>query len=173
MATTQTDARARSLAPRNTRLNEIVAIALFALGALLLLCLIFFNPNDNSLNSTGASVTRNLVGPAGAYVSDALLQTFGLAAFLLPFLLFALAWRRFRTRRMRAPFQRVVGLVTILLAASSLFALFNFPLLFDRRVRAGGLLGTLIADMLKGALTTVGATILLTAIAATGVLLAT
>ena len=173
MATTQTDARARTIAPRNTRLNEIVAIALFALGALLLLCLIFFNPNDNSLNSAGASATRNLVGPVGAYVSDALLQTFGLAAYLLPLLLFAIAWRRFRTRRLHAPLQRVVGLITLLLASSSLLALFNFPLLFDRRVRAGGMMGTLIADTLGGALHTVGAAILLTAVAATGVLLAT
>jgi DNA segregation ATPase FtsK/SpoIIIE, S-DNA-T family len=173
MATTQTDARARGLAPRNTRLNEIVAIALFALGALLLLCLVFFNPNDNSLNSTGAAATRNLVGPVGAYVSDALLQTFGLAAYLLPLLLFALAWRRFRTRRLRAPLQRIIGLITILLASSSLLALFNFPLLFDRRVRAGGMIGTLIADTLGGALHTVGASVLLTAVAATGVLLAT
>ncbi|HYX41655.1 MAG TPA: DNA translocase FtsK 4TM domain-containing protein, partial [Pyrinomonadaceae bacterium] len=150
MSTTQTDARARGLAPRNTRLNEIVAIALFALGALLLLCLVFFNPNDTSLNSTGATATHNLVGPAGAYVSDALLQTFGLAAFLLPLLLFALAWRRFRTRRLHAPLLRVVGLITILLASSSLLALFSFPLLYDHRVRAGGMMGTLIADTLAG-----------------------
>src|SRR5918911_5642247 len=116
MATTQPGARPKPpqpLAPRRTRLNEIVAIALFALGALLLLCIVFFNPNDNSLNSTGATATRNLVGPAGAYVSDALLQTFGLAAFLLPFLLFALAWRRFRTRRLQAPWLRLCGLAVI------------------------------------------------------------
>ena len=176
MAITQSDARPKppqALAPRNTRLNEIVAIALFALGALLLLCLVFFNPNDNSLNSTGATATRNLVGPVGAYVADALLQTFGLAAYLLPVLLFALAWRRFRTRRLHAPLLRVVGLVTIMLAASSLLALFSFPLLFDRRVRAGGMLGTLVADTLAGALNTVGAGVLLAAVAATGVLLAT
>jgi S-DNA-T family DNA segregation ATPase FtsK/SpoIIIE len=173
MATTQTDTRQRPLAPRNTRLNEIVAIALFALGALLLLCLVFFNPNDNSLNSTGAGATSNLVGPAGAYVADALLQTFGLAAYLLPLLLFALAWRRFRTRRLHAPLLRLVGLLTILLASSSLLALFSFPLLFDARVRAGGAMGTLIANALAAALNTVGAGILLTAIAATGVLLAT
>ncbi|HEX8070544.1 MAG TPA: DNA translocase FtsK [Pyrinomonadaceae bacterium] len=173
MATTQSDTRARAVAPRNTRLNEIVAIALFALGALLLLCLVFFNPNDNSLNSTGAPTTRNLVGPVGAYVSDALLQTFGLAAYLLPLLLFAVAWRRFRTRRLHAPLLRVAGLVTVLLAASSLLALFRLPLLFDGRVRAGGLVGTLIADTLAGALNTVGAGILLGALAAVGVLLAT
>ncbi len=173
MAITQADTRTKLLVPRNTRLNEIVAIALFALGALLLLCLVFFAPNDNSWNSVGAGATRNLVGPVGAYVADALLQTFGLAAYLLPLLLFMLAWRRFRTRRLHAPLQRIVGLVTILLAAASLLALFRLPLLFDGRVRAGGMTGTLIASTLAGALNTVGATILLSAIAATGLLLAT
>ena len=173
MAITQTDTRQRPLAPRNTRLNEIVAIALFVLGVLLLLCLLFFNPNDNSLNSTGASTTRNLVGPVGAYVSDALLQTFGLAAYLLPPLLFALAWRRFRTRRLHAPLLRVFGLLVILLSSAALLGLFNFPLLFDRRVRAGGMLGTLVANTLASALNTVGAGILLGALLATGVLLAT
>ena len=103
MASIQSDPRTKPRAPRNTRLNEIVAIALGALGALLLLCLVFFHPNDNSLNSTGAGETRNLVGPVGAYVSDALLQTFGLAAYLLPLLLFGLAWRRFRTPRLHPP----------------------------------------------------------------------
>ncbi len=173
MATTQVDTRTKLLVPRNTRLNEIVAITLFALGALLALCLVFFNPNDNSLNSVGANATRNLVGPVGAYVADALLQTFGLAAYLLPLLLFALAWRRFRTRRLHAPLQRIVGLVTILLAAAALLALFRPPLLFDGRVRAGGMTGTLIAVTLVGALNTVGAAILLSALAATGLLLAT
>ena len=173
MATTQSDTRQRPVAARNTRRNEIVAIALFELGALLVLCLLFFNPNDSSLNSTGAGATRNLIGPAGAYVSDALLQTFGLAAYLLPLLLFALAWRRFRTRRLRAPLARVAGLLTVLLAAASLLALFSFPLLFDGRVRAGGLVGTVVADTLAGALNTVGAGILLSALLATGVLLAT
>jgi S-DNA-T family DNA segregation ATPase FtsK/SpoIIIE len=173
MATTQTDTRQRPLAPRNRRLNEIVAIALFALGALLLLCLVFFNPNDNSLNSTGAGATHNLIGLAGAYVSDVLLQTFGLAAYLLPLLIFALAWRRFRTRRLPVPLQRIVGLCTVLLSIAALLALFNFPLIFDRRVRAGGWTGVLLANWWAHLLGTVGAAILLCAVAATGVLLAT
>src|SRR5919206_2485718 len=176
MATTQPGARPKPpqpLAPRRTRLNEIIAVALCALGVLLLLCLVFFNPNDNSLNSTGASTTRNLVGPVGAYVSDALLQTFGLAAYLLPLLLFALAWRRFRTRRLQAPLLRIFGLAVILLSAAALLGLFSFPLLFDRRVRAGGALGTLIAGALASALNTVGAGILLGALLVTGILLAT
>ncbi|MGI9105007.1 MAG: DNA translocase FtsK [Pyrinomonadaceae bacterium] len=175
MATTRTDMRTNSLPlpQRNSRRNEIIAIALFALGLLLTLCLVFFNPDDSSLNSVGQRETHNLVGPVGAYVSDLLLQTFGVASYLLPLLLFLAAWRRFRTRRIHAPFSRIIGLVTLLLSVSSLLALGSLPLLFDGRVRAGGFLGAFVADNLAGALNSLGACVLLLAVAATGLLLAT
>jgi S-DNA-T family DNA segregation ATPase FtsK/SpoIIIE len=178
MATTQTQTRANQLPlpqqqPRNSRRNEIIAIALFALGMLLTLCLVFFNPNDPSLNSAGQDETRNLIGPVGAYVSDVMLQSVGLASYLLPLLLLLAAWRRFRTRRIHAPISRIIGLVTLLLSASGILALASLPLLFDGRVSAGGFIGTLVAGTLASALNGVGALVLLLALAATGLLLAT
>jgi S-DNA-T family DNA segregation ATPase FtsK/SpoIIIE len=176
MATTQTQTRSNQLplAPqRNSRRNEIIAIALFALGMLLTLCLVFFNPNDPSLNSAGQTETRNLVGPVGAYVSDVMLQSVGLASYLLPFLLFLAAWRRFRTRRIFAPVSRIIGLLMLLFSVSAIFALVGMPLLFDRSVSAGGFIGTFVATKLADALGRVGALVLLLALAATGLLLAT
>ncbi|HEX8423279.1 MAG TPA: DNA translocase FtsK 4TM domain-containing protein, partial [Pyrinomonadaceae bacterium] len=137
------------------------------------LCLVFFNPNDPSLNSAGQQETRNLIGPVGAYVSDVMLQTVGLASYLLPLLLLLAAWRRFRTRRIHAPVSRIIGLVTLLLAASAILALVSLPLLFDGRVSAGGFVGTFVASNLAGALGGVGSLVLLLALAATGLLLAT
>ncbi|HEV2881068.1 MAG TPA: DNA translocase FtsK [Pyrinomonadaceae bacterium] len=177
MATTQTDTRTHQLPlqspQRNSRRNEIIAIALFALGLMLTLCLIFFNPNDPSLNSAGQDETQNLVGPVGAYVSDAMLQTVGLASYLLPLLLFLAAWRRFRTRRIHAPVTRIAGLLTLLISASAILALLRMPLLFDGRVSAGGFVGTFVASNLASALNNVGAFVLLLALASTGLLLAT
>ena len=175
MATAQADARLRSggTQPRNTRRNEIVAIALFALSALLALCLLSYNPDDPSWVSTGAASARNWTGRVGANVAALLFQTFGLAAGLLPLLLVAAAWRRFRTRRIHAPLSRVVGLVTLTLAAASLLALYVSEPLSDRSFNAGGFVGVLIAESLKGVLNTVGATIMLAAAAAVGLLLAT
>jgi S-DNA-T family DNA segregation ATPase FtsK/SpoIIIE len=177
MATTQTDTRTHQLPlqspQRNSRRNEIIAIALFALGLMLTLCLVFFNPNDTSFNARGENETRNLVGPVGAYVSDAMLQTVGLASYLLPLLLFLAAWRRFRTRRIHAPVSRIVGLLTLLVSASAVLALSHLPLLFDGRVSAGGFIGTFVASNLSSALNAVGALVLLLALAATGLLLAT
>jgi S-DNA-T family DNA segregation ATPase FtsK/SpoIIIE len=173
MATTQTEARAKAAAPKNTRRNEIIAIALFALGLLLALCLFSYRPDDPSWNAAGASETRNLVGAVGANVATSLFQSVGLAAYLLPLLLFAAAWRRFRTRRIHAPLSRILGLITLVVASSALLALSSVGPIIDKSFRPGGVTGTLIAEVLAGWLNTVGASVLLVALAATGLLLAT
>jgi S-DNA-T family DNA segregation ATPase FtsK/SpoIIIE len=175
MATAQIEARLKAggAPPRNTRRNEIVAIALFALSALMTLCLVSYNPDDASWVSAGASEARNWTGRVGANVAAALFQSFGLAAGLLPLLLVAAAWRRFRTRRIHAPLGRVIGLATLTLAASSLLALYVTEPLFDRSFNAGGFVGVLFAESLKGVLNTAGATVMLAAAAAVGLLLAT
>lgn len=176
MATSQTELGAKPAAPKNKRRNEIIAIALFALSLLLALCLIPFshNPNDPSWNLAGQTEpAHNWIGTIGANVSEALFQFVGLAAYLLPLLLLAAAWRRFRTRHIRAPFSRVIGLVTLMLSASALLALSRFSPIFDASVEPGGMAGTLIARVFESGLNTVGASVLLVALAATGLLLAT
>jgi S-DNA-T family DNA segregation ATPase FtsK/SpoIIIE len=174
MATTQAETRTKpAAANRGPRLGEIVGILLLALGLLLALCLVFFHPDDPSLNSAGRGVTNNLIGPAGAYVSDLFLQPFGLAAYLLPLLLFVAAWRRFSKRPLRAPLARVAGLLVILLSAAALLALGGMPRMFDGRVEAGGFVGLFIAGGLAGVVGTVGALVVLSALVSVGVLLAT
>ncbi|HEU4597195.1 MAG TPA: DNA translocase FtsK 4TM domain-containing protein, partial [Pyrinomonadaceae bacterium] len=177
MATAQTDVRMKPKgdagAPRNTRRNEIIAIALFAVSALLALCLVSYNPNDSSWSAAGEGGTSNWTGAVGANVAAALFQFFGLAAVLLPLLLVAAAWRRFRTRRIHAPLSRVAGLVAVTLAIASLFALYLTEPLFDGSFNAGGFVGVLLAESLKSVLNTVGTSVMLIALAAVGLLLAT
>src|SRR5882672_3056321 len=160
-------------APRNTRVNEIVAIALVALGLLLFLCLFSYNPNDPSWNAAGETGSHNWIGAVGANVAAASFQSIGLAAYLLPFLFLAAAWRRFRSRRINAPVSRVIGLILVVLSSSALLALAHFRSFFDASFNAGGLAGVMISRALVSGLNTVGAAILLAAIAATGLLLAT
>jgi S-DNA-T family DNA segregation ATPase FtsK/SpoIIIE len=175
MATTEFEEQPRIITPRNSRWNEITAILLLAVGLLLALCLVSaaFNPNDPSWNSVGQTETHNWAGTIGAYVSAALFQSIGLAAYLLPCLLLAAAWRRFRTRSFRAPLSRLLGLVILTLAAAALLSIANIRPVFDRSVEPGGLVGTLISRGLASGLNTIGATVLLIAVAATGLLLAT
>src|SRR5881296_2412257 len=141
---------------RNTRANEIIAIALIALALLLGLCLASYNPNDPSWNAAGESATHNWIGAVGANVAAGLFQTIGLAAYLLPLLLLAAAWRRFRSRRMRTEYSRLTGLAIVVLSSSALLALANIRPLFDRSFNAGGLVGVIIARSLVSALNTTG-----------------
>ncbi|MGZ5437987.1 MAG: DNA translocase FtsK [Pyrinomonadaceae bacterium] len=160
-------------APERSRLNEIIVIALVAAALLLGLCLASYHPNDPSWNAAGEASARNWIGTVGANVAAALFQSIGLAAYLIPFLILAAAWRRFRTQRINAPVYRLLGLTIVVLSAAALLTLANIHPFFDASFNAGGLIGVLIARALVAGLNTVGAAILLTAIAATGILLAT
>jgi S-DNA-T family DNA segregation ATPase FtsK/SpoIIIE len=172
MAAIQQDIELEST-ERNTRTNEIIAIGLVALALLLGLCLASYNPNDPSWNAAGETAARNWVGVVGANVAAALFQAIGLAGYLLPFLIIAAAWRRFRSRRINAPISRLSGLLMLVLASAALLSLANIKPFFDASFNAGGLVGALIARALVSGLNTVGATILLAAVTATGLLLAT
>ncbi|MGH9933072.1 MAG: DNA translocase FtsK 4TM domain-containing protein, partial [Pyrinomonadaceae bacterium] len=175
MATTEFEEQPRIITPRNTRRNEIVAILLLAVGLLLALCLVSaaFYPNDPSWNSAGQTETHNWTGVIGSNVAAFLFQCIGLAAFLLPCLFIAAAWRRFKTLSFHAPLSRLLGLVLLTLAAASLLSIANIQPIFDLSVQPGGIVGTLISRGLASGLNTVGATVLLIAVAATGLLLAT
>jgi S-DNA-T family DNA segregation ATPase FtsK/SpoIIIE len=175
MATSQLEDKPRIITLRNSRRNEIMAILFLAFGLLLSLCLVSaaFYPNDPSWNSAGQTNTFNWAGSIGANVAAALFQFVGLAAYLLPVLLLAAAWRRFRAHSIHAPFYRLLGLVTLVVGASALLSISGVRPLFDATVQPGGLVGTLIGRTLADGLNNVGATVLLVAFAATGLLLAT
>jgi S-DNA-T family DNA segregation ATPase FtsK/SpoIIIE len=173
--TTHIEEKPRVIFPRAGRGNEILAILFIALGLLLALCLISaaFYPNDPSWNSAGAAETHNWAGAIGANVAATAFQFIGLAAYLLPLLLFAAAWRRFHTAAIHSAWSRIIGLVILVVSASALLSISQLHPLFDSSVQPGGLLGAVVAQGLASGLSNVGATVLLVAIAATGLLLAT
>jgi S-DNA-T family DNA segregation ATPase FtsK/SpoIIIE len=175
MTTTHIEERPRLIIPRAGRRNEIFAVLLMAVGVLLALCLVSaaFYPNDPSWNSSGQPATQNWAGSIGANVAATAFQFIGLASYLLPLLLFAAAVRRFRTKAFQSQWTRVIGLVVLVMAAASLLSISALPALFDSSVQPGGLLGAVVAQGLASGLNTVGATVILMAIAATGLLLAT
>jgi DNA segregation ATPase FtsK/SpoIIIE, S-DNA-T family len=175
MATTQAEEKARVITPRGGRRNEILAILFLAVGLLLALCLISaaFYPNDPSWNAAGQTETQNWTGSIGANVAATVFQFIGLAGYLLPLLLFAAAWRRFSTRSIQSPLSRIAGLIVLVVAASALLSISHLRPLFDSSVQPGGLLGAVVAEGLASGLNRIGATIVLVAIAAMGLLLAT
>ncbi|HVF22667.1 MAG TPA: DNA translocase FtsK [Pyrinomonadaceae bacterium] len=175
MSTTHIEQQPRVIIPRASRRNEILAILLLAVGSLLALCLISaaFYPNDPSWNSAGLSETQNWAGSIGANVAATAFQFIGLASFLLPLLLLGAAWRQFRRNAAHHPWTRIAGLIVLVIAASALLSISPMKPLFDSSVQPGGLLGAVVSQGLASGLSNVGATVLLVAIAATGLLLAT
>ncbi len=175
MAITELEEKPRVIVVRTSRRNEIVAILFLALGLLLALCLVSaaYFPNDPSWNSAGQTETRNWAGFIGANVAAALFQAIGIAAFLIPVLFFAASWRRLRAKALRPSLFPLIGLITLVLSAAALLSISQLSPVFDASVQPGGLIGTVIARMLAGGLNTVGATVILLAFAATGLLLAT
>ena len=70
-------------------LNILFYSSLTVLALFLITLLVSFNANDNSFFkfSSEAKKTFNLIGPVGAFLSDLLLKSFGITAYLLPFTL--------------------------------------------------------------------------------------
>ncbi len=82
------------------RMMEIVGIATAGFGLALLMALFTYSPGDPSLNHATARSPVNLLGLPGAYISDLLLQTFGLAIVLAPVAFITWGVRMVRTHHL-------------------------------------------------------------------------
>jgi S-DNA-T family DNA segregation ATPase FtsK/SpoIIIE len=82
------------------RMMELMGAAVAAAGVVLLLALFTYSPGDPSLNHATGRAPHNIVGVPGAYISDLLLQTFGLAIILVPVALITWGVRMVRTHHL-------------------------------------------------------------------------
>ncbi|WP_428670464.1 DNA translocase FtsK 4TM domain-containing protein [Reyranella sp.] len=82
------------------RLMELVGVGFAALGVAMLMAVFTFSTADPSLNHATGNAPVNLMGVPGAYVSDVLLQTFGLAIVLVPVALITWGVRMLRTHHL-------------------------------------------------------------------------
>ena len=118
--------------------------------------------------------TENLIGPAGAFLSEAFLQVFGLASYLLAAFLFLAGWNRFWCEPIDSRISKVVGLATLVTSFSALLALAlgEIPL-GGQLAPAGGAFGQLFASYLVSLLNPIGAFILLVTLWFTALTVAT
>ena len=131
------------------RLNELVGLVSLAAVVYLILILVSFYPQDASWNTVAPSGdARNLGGHVGAYLADLLLQSLGLAAFLIPALLTSLAWKWINSAEIEAQWIRLAGGTLLFLALTATFGFLSDWRLFDSTIPAGGLLGSLLASVL-------------------------
>jgi len=158
---------------RNRRLNELIGLLVMAVAVLLFLSLVSYHPTDPSLDTVGSGPVRNWIGPAGAFVSDSLLQIEGIAAFILPILLGALGWTWLSSRPIGSPGSRILGVVLTILFAPALFGLFPHHPTFLYGLPVGGLIGRLVADLLVRFLNYPGACIVAVTLVAAALYLST
>jgi DNA segregation ATPase FtsK/SpoIIIE, S-DNA-T family len=156
---------------QSKRLNELIGILLVAAAVLMLLSLASYSPLDRSLNTAAnpphGHPAHNWIGLVGAYSADLMLQSLGVAAFLLPLLLALLALRWMRSRKVEDPVVKAAAAAGLLAFASALLALLPWPLRWAHAIPIEGLLGRLLGDLLVHYLNYAGAFIVaLTAIAA-------
>src|SRR5882762_5181318 len=140
----------RLLVPtQHKRLNEASGVVFLSLGLFLWLSLVSYQAQDPSWNtSAGLARPLNLTGYVGSYLSDLLLQTFGLAGFSFPVLALLLGWKWLRSDDVEAPVAKIMGTVLFLLSAGAALSLGPGWRLFGGTIQAGGVLGLLAADYL-------------------------
>jgi S-DNA-T family DNA segregation ATPase FtsK/SpoIIIE len=161
----------------NKRLNELIGFLCIVFAILTALALISYSPHDVSLNVSAAPgengvMTRNWIGPVGAYCADLIFQVFGFAAFLLPVAILVLGWRWFRSRSIDSQTATVVGYVLMLLSLPALLCLWNLPGIRGA-VPPGGLLGSVISSELRSGFNMWGANLLVIAILITALFMTT
>ncbi|MGD1070958.1 MAG: DNA translocase FtsK [Bryobacteraceae bacterium] len=147
---------------QSKRLNEVTGFLFLAAGILALLSFASFHPTDPSWNTvTGAIPTENLIGPVGAYLADLFLQAFGLAAFVIPLLMFGLGWKWIRSEAIAAPSIKLFGSGMLLSSVCGAAGLLPDWRMFDHAILSGGAAGYLIAGWLRHALNLAGAAVVL------------
>ena len=149
----------RLLVPtQHKRLNEAAGLVLLSVGLFLWLSLVSYQAQDPSWNSAaGPARPLNLTGYVGSYLSDLLLQGFGLAAFAFPALVLLLAWRWLRSNTVPAPTAKVIGSLLLLLSLGSALSLGPHWRLYGGAILPGGVFGLLLADYLLASLNLAGA----------------
>jgi S-DNA-T family DNA segregation ATPase FtsK/SpoIIIE len=140
---------------RSRRLNEMLGATVLVAAGLLIMALVSYTPSDPSFDTVGGIApslalgtgpAHNWTGIAGAYISDALLQVIGIAAFLLPILLIRLGICWLRSRPSGSALAKWIGLALWTIFAPAAIALLPGSLEWKHSIPIGGLSGRLVAD---------------------------
>ncbi len=142
--------------------NEMVGLLLFAIGFIVMLSLVSYSAVDPcfSVSGTGAEL-RNTIGIIGAFLSDALLQLFGLAAYVIPLIMFGYALFFTLGQEAAHPLLKKIGGITLFISAAVFFGLQGETTrLFGEEVPFGGMLGGFLARLLISGFSNTGAYII-------------
>jgi S-DNA-T family DNA segregation ATPase FtsK/SpoIIIE len=158
------------LAPTRSRpVNIFLGMLLLLVSLLLFLALATYHVGDPSLNTaTATAMPHNWIGLFGAYLSDLLLQSLGITAFLLPLWLGGVGWTWMRSRPGGAPILRWMGTLLALTFLPAILGLLPWHWRWLHVVPIEGVVGRLMSGLLVVYLNLQGAWVVAVALAATG-----
>jgi S-DNA-T family DNA segregation ATPase FtsK/SpoIIIE len=136
----------------NSRVNEVVSVALLGLAVLVFLCLVSYSQSDPTFNTASSQKVQNWIGRVGANFAEVLLSLVGITAYLFPALMGLIAWRVFKSESLRPRPSRVVGYTLFVASVAGLASLVGWH---------GGLLGAMYSEAAIYLLSKIGAGILL------------
>ena len=149
---------------RSRRLNEMLGLVVLVAAGLLLLSLLTYTPSDPSFNTVsgafGPHAVHNWTGLVGAYLSDLLLQTMGVAVFFVPLMLIRLGLSWMKSRAMGSTKTKLFGLALWMVFAPAAIALLPGHLLWKHTLPISGVVGGMIGDSLLRFVNLPGAIIL-------------
>ncbi|WP_448211720.1 DNA translocase FtsK [Colwellia sp. MEBiC06753] len=138
----------------------------------LMLALFSFDPADPGWSQTGYQTpVRNMGGSIGAYISDFLLNFFGVVAYSLPFVIAIIGWLLFQRfhKLMQLDYLtlglKLIGFFMFYIGVTSLASM-NFDDIFY--FSAGGILGDVLSGAFLPYLSFVGSTLLFLLLTCTG-----
>ena len=162
------------LSPTRSRpLNVFLGLMLLLVSLLVFLALATYHATDPSMNtSTDPAAThaaRNWIGLFGAFISDLLLQAFGLTALLFPLWLGGIGWTWMHSRPGGSPLLRWIGILLACLFVPAVFGLMPWHWHWLHLVPVEGVTGRLVAGMLVSYLNVQGAWVVATVLALAGI----
>jgi S-DNA-T family DNA segregation ATPase FtsK/SpoIIIE len=140
---------------------------------LLFLALATYHSSDPSMNTANGPeaghAVQNWIGLLGSYVSDVLLQAFGVTVFLAPIWMGGLGWNWMRSRAAGTAILRWMGVGLAVIFAPALFGLLPWHWRFMHTVPVEGVMGRVISGLLVTYLNTQGAWLVALVLAGVGV----
>jgi S-DNA-T family DNA segregation ATPase FtsK/SpoIIIE len=161
------------LSPTRSRpLNIFLGLVLLLVSLLLLLALATWHATDPSLNTAVdlavPHAVHNWIGIFGACLSDILLQSVGLTAFLLPLWLGGIGWTWMHSRPSGSAVLRWVGMLLAIVFLPAVFGLLPWHWYWLHLMPVEGVVGRLMAGLLVSYLNIQGAWIVAGVLAVAG-----
>ena len=155
------------------RLFEAGLITIILLAIFMMLSLVSYHPSDPGWSQTAwGGEIRNAAGPAGAWLADILLFSFGFSAYVVPLFMVLIGWLTLWRPRALSDIcyltlsLRIIGFLMLLLSALTLASM-NLGNIYY--FSSGGLIGDMLASAIAPVFGTLGTTLLLLCGFATGV----